>query len=177
MGREGTASGGNELGEFLRARRAALDPAGSGFPDDGRLRRVPGLRREELAQLAHVSIDYVVRLEQGRTRRVSRPVLEALMDALQPASDERAYLFALADVTQPPTARRGNLRSRPQPPGVLPETPLSRVRFRTAQDAHREDSEAGTTCALLVGKGPPDVTAPVATASQAANDEVENGEA
>ncbi|MFJ5225006.1 helix-turn-helix transcriptional regulator [Streptomyces sp. NPDC088400] len=93
------ASGGNELGDFLRSRRAALAPHQVGLPDDGRPRRVPGLRREELAQLAHVSIDYVVRLEQGRTRRVSRPVLDALADALRLAADERAYLFTVADVT------------------------------------------------------------------------------
>ncbi|WP_399895987.1 helix-turn-helix transcriptional regulator [Streptomyces sp. BBFR51] len=96
----------NELGEFIRARRAVLDPHRAGLPDDGRLRRVPGLRREELAQLAHVSIDYVVRLEQGRTRRVSRPVLDALADALQLAPDERAYLFTVADVTQAAPALR-----------------------------------------------------------------------
>jgi len=95
----GNPSDGNELGGFLRARRAALDPHSIGLPDDGRLRRVPGLRREELAQLAHVSVDYVVRLEQGRTRRVSRPVLDALADALQLAPDERSYLFTLADVS------------------------------------------------------------------------------
>jgi transcriptional regulator with XRE-family HTH domain len=92
--------GGNELGDFLRARRAALDPHRAGLPDDGRLRRVPGLRREELAQLAHVSIDYIVRLEQGRTRRVSRLVLDALADALGLAPDERGYLFVVADVAQ-----------------------------------------------------------------------------
>jgi transcriptional regulator with XRE-family HTH domain len=95
---------GTELGEFLRARRAGLDPRRVGLPDDGRPRRVPGLRREELAQLAHVSTDYVIRLEQGRTRRVSRTILDALADALQLAPDERAYLFTLADVaprTQP----------------------------------------------------------------------------
>ena len=67
-GNRGNPSGGNELGDFLRARRAVLDPHRVDLPDDGRLRRVAGLRREELAQLAHVSIDYVVRLEQGRTR-------------------------------------------------------------------------------------------------------------
>ena len=100
MEHRGNPSGGNEQGDFLRARRAALDPHRSGLPDDGRLRRVPGLRREELAQLAHVSPDYVVRLEQGRTRRVSRPVLDALADALELAPDERAYLFTVADVTQ-----------------------------------------------------------------------------
>ncbi|QIQ00931.1 helix-turn-helix domain-containing protein [Streptomyces liangshanensis] len=98
--------GRHELGDFLRARRAALDPRRLGLPDDGRLRRVPGLRREELAQLAHVSVDYVVRLEQGRTRRVSRPVLDALADALRLEPDERAYLFAVADVTQAAPARR-----------------------------------------------------------------------
>ncbi|MFF4119592.1 helix-turn-helix transcriptional regulator [Streptomyces sp. NPDC001714] len=97
---------GNELGEFLRARRAALAPERAGLPDDGRLRRVPGLRREELAQLAHVSIDYVVRLEQGRTRRVSRPVLDALADALQLAPDERDYLLTLADVAPAAPQRR-----------------------------------------------------------------------
>ncbi|MFF7472543.1 helix-turn-helix domain-containing protein [Streptomyces sp. NPDC008092] len=97
---------GNELGEFLRARRAALTPERAGLPDDGRLRRVPGLRREELAQLAHVSIDYVVRLEQGRTRRVSRPVLDALADALQLAPDERDYLLTLADVAPAAPQRR-----------------------------------------------------------------------
>jgi transcriptional regulator with XRE-family HTH domain len=102
----GGPSSGNELGDFLRARRAALDPRRAGLPEDGRPRRVPGLRREELAQLAHVSTDYVVRLEQGRTRRVSRPVLDALADALELAPDERAYLFAVADVTQASRARQ-----------------------------------------------------------------------
>ncbi|MFF3693213.1 helix-turn-helix transcriptional regulator [Streptomyces sp. NPDC002221] len=106
MDKPGTPPGGNDLGDFLRARRAALDPRRIGLLDDGRLRRVPGLRREELAQLAHVSIDYVVRLEQGRTRRVSRPVLDALADALQLAPDERAYLFTVADVTQAGPARQ-----------------------------------------------------------------------
>jgi transcriptional regulator with XRE-family HTH domain len=97
----------DELGEFLRARRAALDPQTAGLPDDGRQRRVPGLRREELAQLAHVSVDYIVRLEQGRTRSVSRPVLDALADALRLAPDERDYLFTVADVVHPPrTAAR-----------------------------------------------------------------------
>lgn len=95
----------NELGEFLRARRAAVDPRQVGLPDDGRLRRVAGLRREELAQLAHVSVDYVVRLEQGRSRRVSRPVLDSLADALQLAADERDYLFTVADVVPGGAAR------------------------------------------------------------------------
>ncbi|MFJ6658848.1 helix-turn-helix domain-containing protein [Streptomyces sp. NPDC091377] len=114
MGHDGIASGGNALGDFLRARRAALDPGALGFPDDGRLRRVPGLRREELAQLAHISVDYVVRLEQGRTRRVSRPVLDALAGALRLADDERAHLFTPADTAPSPA---------PRPPGPTEVAP------------------------------------------------------
>ncbi|WP_411146089.1 helix-turn-helix transcriptional regulator [Streptomyces sp. x-80] len=106
MEHRGAAPDGNELGEFLRSRRAALDPRQAGLPDDGRLRRVPGLRREELAQLAHLSVDYVVRLEQGRTRRASRTVLGALADALQLAPDERDYLLTLADVAPAVPARQ-----------------------------------------------------------------------
>jgi transcriptional regulator with XRE-family HTH domain len=95
----------SRLADFLRARRAAVDPRQAGLPADARPRRVPGLRREELASLAHVSIDYVVRLEQGRTRRVSRAVLDALADALQLAGDERDYLYAVAEVA-PAVPRR-----------------------------------------------------------------------
>lgn len=122
----------NELGEFLRSRRAALEPAQAGLPDDGRLRRVPGLRREELAQLAHVSVDYIVRLEQGRTRRVSRPVLDALADALQLAPDERSYLFTVADVA--PASTR-----RPVEPEVAPQLQqlLDRMHDVPAMVLHR----------------------------------------
>jgi transcriptional regulator with XRE-family HTH domain len=102
-------SGGNDLGDFLRARRAALDLRRAGLPDDGRLRRVPGLRREELSRLANVSVDYIVRLEQGRTRRVSRPVLEALANALQLSPDDRAYLETLAEVARA-TRRRASAK-------------------------------------------------------------------
>jgi transcriptional regulator with XRE-family HTH domain len=91
-------SGVNDLGDFLRARRGALGLREAGIRDDGRRRRVPGLRREELARLANVSVDYIVRLEQGHTRRVSRPVLEALADALRLTADDRAYLETLAEV-------------------------------------------------------------------------------
>jgi transcriptional regulator with XRE-family HTH domain len=114
MGDRGGPSGGNDLGSFLRARRAALDPRRAGLSDNGRPRRVPGLRREELSQLANVSIDYVVRLEQGRTRRVSRPVLDALADALQLTPDERAYLATLAEVASAVHPRR---QAKPESPG------------------------------------------------------------
>ena len=98
MNGPGAPSDDNDLGDFLRTRRAAIDPRRAGLPDDGRLRRVSGLRREELSQLANVSVDYIVRLEQGRTRRVSGPVLDALADALQLTPDDRAYLATLAEL-------------------------------------------------------------------------------
>jgi transcriptional regulator with XRE-family HTH domain len=111
----GAPPGPNDLGGFLRARRAALDPRRAGLSDNGRQRRVPGLRREELSQLANVSVDYVVRLEQGRTRRVSRPVLDALADALQLTPDERAYLATLAEVASATRTRR------PPKPEITPQ--------------------------------------------------------
>jgi transcriptional regulator with XRE-family HTH domain len=83
-----------ELGDFLRTRRARLQPSDVGLPDHGR-RRVPGLRREELAQLAGVSVDYYVRLEQGRDIHPSDSVLEAIAQALRLDEDERAHLIAL----------------------------------------------------------------------------------
>lgn len=83
------------LGEFLRACRARVQPHEAGIADDGRRRRVPGLRREELAGLAHVSVDYLVRLEQGRDTNVSHAVLQALADALRLRRDEREYLFRI----------------------------------------------------------------------------------
>ncbi|MEI5102714.1 helix-turn-helix transcriptional regulator [Streptomyces sp. PmtG] len=86
-----------ELAAFLRSRRERLDPHDFGLPARRRARRTPGLRREEVAELAGVSIDYIVRLEQGRGLRPSTEVLEALSRALRLAPDERAYLF---DLTQ-----------------------------------------------------------------------------
>lgn len=85
----------NELGEFLRARRDLLTPADAGLPDDGE-RRVPGLRREEVALLAGVSTDYYTRLEQGRERRPSEQVLDAIARALRLAEPAVAHLFRLA---------------------------------------------------------------------------------
>ncbi|MEU3741207.1 helix-turn-helix transcriptional regulator [Streptomyces sp. NPDC032198] len=92
----GTVDPTQELAAFLRARRERLDPHDVGLPQRRRSRRTPGLRREEVAELAGVSIDYVVRLEQGRGLRPSADVVEALSRALRLAPDERAYLFDLA---------------------------------------------------------------------------------
>jgi transcriptional regulator with XRE-family HTH domain len=91
-----------DLAAFLRASRARLSPADVGLPDGGRRRKVPGLRREEVAQLANVSVDYVTRLEQGRSISVSREILEALGDALRLRPDEREYLLAVAGTRRRP---------------------------------------------------------------------------
>jgi transcriptional regulator with XRE-family HTH domain len=84
-----------ELAEFLRSRRARVTPGDVGLPDAGR-RRTPGLRRQEVAQLAGMSIDYYIRLEQGRGPHPSRQVVNALARALMLDQDERAHLFRLA---------------------------------------------------------------------------------
>jgi transcriptional regulator with XRE-family HTH domain len=88
----------SELAEFLRARRERLQPADVGLPDNGR-RRTPGLRREEVATLAGVSIDYLVRLEQGRDVHPSAEVLGALADALRLDDEERHYLKKLGMIS------------------------------------------------------------------------------
>jgi transcriptional regulator with XRE-family HTH domain len=83
------------ISDFLRSRRARLSPRDVGLADYGR-RRVPGLRREEVAQLAGVSTDYYIRLEQGRGRQVSDAVLDAVSRALRLNPTEHAYLHDLA---------------------------------------------------------------------------------
>src|SRR6266513_4722503 len=84
-----------ELGAFLRSRRARLRPAEVGLTDWG-VRRVPGLRREEVAQLANVGLTWYTWLEQGRQARPSASVLTAIADALRLDAHERDHLFALA---------------------------------------------------------------------------------
>ncbi|MET4923607.1 helix-turn-helix transcriptional regulator [Streptomyces sp. PSRA5] len=85
-----------ETGAFLRTRRARLTPQDVGLPAYGRHRRVPGLRREELAQLAGVSVAYLTRLEQGRGHNVSPEVLGALSRALRLTDTEHEHLTRLA---------------------------------------------------------------------------------
>jgi len=104
-----------ELSEFLRSRRARLSPAAIGVPTSGGARRVPGLRRAELAALAGVSVDYYTRLEQGRQLNVSDSVLDAVARALQLDEVERTYLFDLTRA-RPKKPRRRSQRVRP---GVL----------------------------------------------------------
>ncbi|WP_232667484.1 helix-turn-helix domain-containing protein [Pseudonocardia sp. TRM90224] len=84
----------NPLGEFLRACREAVTPIAAGLPSGPR-RRTPGLRREELAELAGVSVEYLTRLERGRDRRPSPEVLAALARALKLRDDEHVHLLRL----------------------------------------------------------------------------------
>ncbi|AWT26360.1 hypothetical protein Csp1_15750 [Corynebacterium provencense] len=100
-----------ELGDFLRSRRDRLTPEDAGVRSYGR-RRVPGLRREELAQLAGVSVTYLTRLEQGQSQNASDAVIDSLVRALQLSADERKHLFTLArPSTVPPKRRR---REKPE---------------------------------------------------------------
>jgi transcriptional regulator with XRE-family HTH domain len=104
-----------QLADFLRRRREAIRPAEVGLPDGPR-RRTAGLRREEVAMLAGMSADYVVRLEQGRSSQPSTQLLGALARALRLSDDERDHLFHLAGHRPPPAdgtarlARAGLLR-------------------------------------------------------------------
>jgi transcriptional regulator with XRE-family HTH domain len=99
----------NALGRFIRARRELVTPADVGLPEGPR-RRTPGLRREELALLAGISIDYLVRLEQGRDRHPSAQVLDALGRVLALDEETLAHLHELA-VDRP---RRRPARRRPE---------------------------------------------------------------
>ncbi|MEV7071141.1 helix-turn-helix transcriptional regulator [Streptomyces sp. NPDC093990] len=113
-----------DLGDFLRSRRARIRPEEVGLPSHGR-RRVPGLRREEVAQLAGVSVDYYIRLEQGRgpggpsrtkSGGVSDAVLDAVARVLRLDETERAYLHAVA--------RPRRQARRPDRPRVRPAVQL-----------------------------------------------------
>ncbi|WP_075734326.1 helix-turn-helix domain-containing protein [Streptomyces acidiscabies] len=85
-----------EFGKFLRARRGGVRPADVGLPAGPGTRRTPGLRREEVAALAGVSIDYYVRLERGKETRPSPSVIEALACALRLSQEESGFLYELA---------------------------------------------------------------------------------
>ena len=113
-----------DLATFLLSRRRRLQPPDVGLPEVGR-RRTPGLRRQEVAHLAGMSVDYYVRLEQARGPRPSRQILAALARALMLTADEREYLFRVAGESPPPQASP----SRTVSPGIrnlidsLPDTP------------------------------------------------------
>ena len=104
-----------ETREFLATRRARITPEQAGLPAYGGHRRVPGLRREEVAMLSGVSVDYYTRMERGNLGGVSEEVLEALADALQLDDAERGHLFDLSRATNASGAARSRARSAPAP--------------------------------------------------------------
>ncbi|WP_189895330.1 helix-turn-helix domain-containing protein, partial [Streptomyces canarius] len=106
------------LGNFLRARRAQLTPQECGLPETDSARRVAGLRREEVARLAAISVDYYTRLEQGRVR-ASAPVLATLVRALRLDDDQQKYLYELAG--------RNDDRPRPRRPAQPVRPPMRRL--------------------------------------------------
>ncbi|MET8454062.1 helix-turn-helix transcriptional regulator [Streptomyces sp. NPDC005209] len=105
----------NTLGEYLRARRELVTPDSVGLPQLG-VRRVPGLRREEVAMLAGISADYYLRLEQGRDRNPSVQVLESIARVLQLDDDGTAYLLSLA--SDKPRRTRRRPRKEAVPSGI-----------------------------------------------------------
>ncbi|GAA1636696.1 helix-turn-helix transcriptional regulator [Actinoplanes couchii] len=108
-------TGPGELGDFLRSRRARVSPEQAGITSYGR-RRVEGLRREELAQLAGVSATYYTRLEQGQSSNASASVIDAIARALHLDDDERGHLH---DLARPRRARRPRpARPETAPPGL-----------------------------------------------------------
>ena len=108
----------SDIREFLASRRAKITPQQAGLPAYGGNRRVPGLRREEVALLAGVSIDYYVRLERGRLAGASEEVLDSIANALQLDEAERAHLYDLARAAAKRPARRRPAR------GALPDSVL-----------------------------------------------------
>ena len=111
-----------EIREFLATRRARITPQQAGLPAYGGNRRVPGLRREEVAMLSGVSVDYYIRLERGDLTGASDGVLEALSRALQLDNAERAHLFDLAHATSAsarPRRRPASKQVRPSVQRVL----------------------------------------------------------
>jgi len=110
-----------DLAAFLRSLRERLRPSDVGLPA-GTARRTPGLRREEVARLAHISVEYYARLEQARGSSPSRRVLSELARALRLSADERTHLFELAGVApQPPQG----------PPSEVPATVLNLLEHMT----------------------------------------------
>jgi transcriptional regulator with XRE-family HTH domain len=106
-----------EISGFLRSRRARITPEATGLPSDGRVRRVPGLRRDEAARLAGVSTEYYTRLEQGRAANPSPEVVEAIARALRLDETEREHLTDLLR-SSARTARRAPARAQRVRPGL-----------------------------------------------------------
>ncbi len=142
-----------ELGAFLRTRRDRIRPAEVGLPQGPR-RRVPGLRREEVAQLAGLSADYYTELERGSAKNGVQPstqTLAALARALRLNGDERDHLFHLAERPIPPSAHGPSAHVQPALLGLLDR--LSNTPARVITDLHETLVENDLALTLL-GKSP-----------------------
>ncbi|MFJ4828689.1 helix-turn-helix transcriptional regulator [Streptomyces sp. NPDC088747] len=140
-----------ELGAFLKSRRARVQPADVGLPAGSR-RRVPGLRRNEVARLADMSVDYYIELEQGRAQVPSAQILASVARALRLDSDESAHLFHLAGRRHPlRTEPPGRQRAMAQLLHLLRDTPAM-----VMTDLH-EILLQNPLCEVLIGAhaGPP----------------------
>lgn len=138
----------DDIREFLISRRANVTPAQAGIHDFGGERRVPGLRREEVAELAGVSLDYYTRLERGNIRGASESVLSAIARALQLTDVERAHLFDLARPTTPTVA--GDDDARKAAPAV--RTSVQRVLDNLAVPAVITNTQQDLAAANLMGR-------------------------
>ncbi|MGW2098239.1 MmyB family transcriptional regulator [Streptomyces olivaceoviridis] len=142
-----------ELGAFLRTRRDRIRPAEAGLPQGPR-RRVPGLRREEVAQLAGLSADYYTELERGSAKNGVQPsaqTLAALARALRLNVDERDHLFHLAERPVPPSAHGPSAHVQPALLGLLDR--LSNTPARVITDLH-ETLVENDLARNLLGKSP-----------------------
>ncbi|MFF1633277.1 helix-turn-helix domain-containing protein [Leifsonia sp. NPDC058248] len=111
----------NDIREFLTSRRARLTPEQAGLPNFGGRRRVPGLRREEVALLAGMSVEYYVRFERGNAKGISEVVLEGVSRALQLDDAERSHLYDLVRAANEgihPQRRRGSTKTQDIRPGL-----------------------------------------------------------
>ncbi|MFD9124202.1 helix-turn-helix transcriptional regulator [Kitasatospora sp. NPDC059571] len=144
-----------ELAAFLRSRRDRVRPADVGLPTGPR-RRVPGLRREEVAQLAGLSADYYTELERGQGVQPSAQTLAALARALRLNGDERDHLFYLADRPLPAASRGSSALAEPAMLGLLDRLATTPARIIT--DLHETLVQNDLGAALLgappAGRGP-----------------------
>jgi transcriptional regulator with XRE-family HTH domain len=147
-----------ELAAFLKSRRGRIKPADVGLPTGPR-RRVPGLRREEVAQLAGLSVDYYTELERGSSAQPSAQALAALARALRLRGDERDHLFHLADRPVPPSAHGPTAHVQPALLGLLDR--LSTTPAQVITDLH-EVLVQNDLAAALLGR-PPAARGPAAS--------------
>ncbi|GAA1121712.1 helix-turn-helix transcriptional regulator [Streptomyces javensis] len=148
----------SEFAAFLKSRRDRIRPADVGLPAGPR-RRVPGLRREEVAQLAGLSADYYTELERGRGAQPSAQVLAALARALRLNGDERDHLFHLADRPVPPATHGPAAQVQPALLGLLDR--LTTTPAQVITDLHQTLVQ-NELAAALVGR-PPAVRGPAAS--------------